>query len=363
MPPKKACATDDGRLPGAVLREWLTTVTESPGRTPPHVAAIGGPPRAGCTTLVRDAIRELHLEPVWIATGAVAGVHLESAAASAVAVSGRRKVIVIDELDAIAASDPVTTSAVGHVLKKGMVPVVLIAHGFPDEWRTKSGDLVPRDATLIRVPRRDLAYQPPPPTKGLVGAEAVLRGGSGVVPTMFRGDGIAAGAVFDNFWKHATSLEAARDIAETFSAHDAIQDTMARMGSHDDPYATLPLAVAATRCAAKDSKVTITTFGSAWSKTNAVYAKRASVRNVLRTRVENGFRASLSPPEGLDTLRGAIKTCVARGDLEGAAVVATTAGLDPPTLLAVMRLWSNCGYTLPTHAKIKKAMLASDCPK
>ena len=330
---------------------WLTSV---PSRKAPAVCAVGGPPGAGCTTLVARGIADAGWDAVWIAAGAVAGVDLQQAASSAVAVTGRRKIIVVDEFDALTAADPVTTAVIATILKKGVVPIVLIAHGPPAAWRTKAGELVPKDAERIAVPGTVSTRNN---NKGLVGAAVALSGGGDVVPTAFRGDGIASGAVYDNYAKYAKTFEDAARIADVFSAHDAIQDVMARGGVHEDPYAALPIATAAISCASRPpDDIEIKTFGSIWSKTNAMYAKKGSVRAICRRLHETvPGGTTMRPHDGLDLVRLAVQGCVRRGALDEAAAVARAAGLDPATLLATMRLWPG-SYTLGVHGKIRKLL-------
>jgi hypothetical protein len=314
-------------------------------------AAVGGEHGAGCTSVVHDAIVQRQLEAVWLATGAVAGVHLESAASSTVAVNGKRKIIVIDEFDAIVAADPQTTASIATAIKKGVVPIILIARGDPAGWRTKVGDMVPKAATRVHVvppTDRPIAIA----TKGLDGATAALMGiDDSAIIAAFRGDGIASGAVFDNYPKYTKSFEDAHAIADAFSAHNAIQDTMARVGVHDDPYAAMPIATAALRCSAR--KITIGTFGTVWSKNNATYAKKSTIRSITRERLERGGLCHLAAHEGLDAVHHMLRHAVSRGTWAEAAAIARGAGLTSTGTLAVMRLWPS-GYTLATHAKVRK---------
>jgi len=314
--------------------------------------AVGGVPGAGSTSVVRDALAQRDVEAIWLATGAVAGVHLESAASSTVAVNGKRKVIVIDEFDAIVAADPQTTSSISAIIKKGVVPLVFIAHGDPAGWRTKVGDMIPKQAARIHVAAPDLAERPTP-VKGLDGAAIALKGiDDSAVLAAFRGDGIASGAVFDNYPKYAKSFDDARAIADAFSAHDAIQDSMARAGVHDDPYAAVPIATAALHCAAR-TDVAIGTFGNVWSKNNAMYAKKSTIRAITRERIDRGMPCLLTAFDGLDAVRRMLQNAIDRGAWAEAAAIAERAGLASTGVLGVMRLWAS-GYTLSTHAKVRK---------
>lgn len=329
----------------AELRAWLES---RPGPGLPRATVVVGAPGSGCTTMVRRAVTEAGMEVVWLSCGGVGGVDIPSAAASAVAVSGRRKVIVCDEADALAAADPHTFSQVAAAVKTKVVPVVMITHSL----RNKVADVLPRGAPVIHM-------APPAgghvsaPVRGLDGAAAALSG----TQEAFRGDGIASGAVYDNFLVlGGTGLEDAAHISDAFSAGDVISQMMYRAGTYDDPFAAYPIAVAASRCRGPTAVADIGTFGTVWSKTNAAYAKQASARHVEEARRVAGLPTRMRPHDGVGHLRLMIAGCTQAKRFGDAADLARRAGLTPGATLDVMRLWKT-PYPLATHARVKKLML------
>lgn len=108
----------------AALRQWLG----NPGTTGPALATAS--PGSGLTMLVRLMLAELGLESIWITTGTPRiRALLAQAGANPVSVTMRRKVIVVDELDALGSAD---SSALADVLafarSKPPLPVLFATH-------------------------------------------------------------------------------------------------------------------------------------------------------------------------------------------------------------------------------------------
>lgn len=107
----------------ASLRSWLSS-----GATGPALATAG--PGSGLTTLVQLLLAEAGLESVWVgcATPRVRAL-LERAGASPVSVTLRRKVIVVDEFDALAGGDTLALSDVlAFARSKPRLPVLVLSH-------------------------------------------------------------------------------------------------------------------------------------------------------------------------------------------------------------------------------------------
>lgn len=320
----------------------------------PKVAAVQLPMGLGAQC-VYDAVQHADVEPVYVSMSGMGGVDLDSAARSPIAVTFKKKIIVVLEFDAILASDPTIAKQVAAAIKLDKVHVVLVAHSF----RAKAADLPKGHAVFeVRVDQdphlgvqqsskfnghRDSVHD-----KGLAGAEAALKG----IVQDYRGDGIAVGGVFDNYL--VSGVDYPR-IAEAFSWMDAVSERMCCSGNYDDQYTFVPVTIAAHAFARNKKHGEVTTFGTVWSKMNAMYAKVNTSRTLLSKMRESGSRNSWGITQGLDLVRCMIQSRLAENDIQGAAQVAAHAGLDSASVLALMRLWKS-KYSLTTHAKVKKLL-------
>lgn len=312
------------------LATWITQPKDS------KIAAVQC---CGDTGFVKEAVKCADVEPVYVTMNGFEGLDLASAASSPIAVTFRKKVIVIFDFDAIAKNDPPMTSAIHAAMKINKVPFVLVGKAFRGKTDLPKNHAFFQVAGVPENVRKD---------KGIAGAEAALAGEI----REYSGDGIAIGGVFDNYLD-VTSFEDACRVAEAFSVADVIGEQLCRAGDFDDPYSFVPI-MAASLSAGKSLRKTlkITTFGTVWSKTNAMYAKMNSVRVIQRGFDTSRSRLTWTPVTGLDLIRGMMTI-----DPLG---IAKQLGIGPPGILAIMRLWNSkgkCKYTLATHAKVKKALI------
>lgn len=306
------------------------------------------------SSVIKKAVDAAGAEGVFISMNGLEGVDLASAARSPIAVTFKKKVIVVFEYDAMVTGDQGLLTHVSAAIKVNKVPVVLVGNSF----KSKASSL-PKDTAIFTVVSADphdhiraitkfSGKRDSLSDKGLAGAEAVFDG----IHQDYRGDGIALGGVFDNYLVQVDNLE---NIADAFSWADVVSEGMCRAGSFDDPYSFFPLEVASLAFRNSTKKPVISTFGTVWSKTNAMYAKVNTGRVAARTMTESGSNVYWTPVSGIDMIRGMIVTQLHKNDLQGAVDIATNAGLNSAALLAIMRLWKT-KYTLAMHAKIKKLL-------
>jgi hypothetical protein len=329
------------------LATWLVQSTGS------MVAAVQLPMGLD-SGVIKDAVTRADFEPVYVSMHGLAGVDLASAARSPIAVTFKKKVIVVFEYDAIASSDQSTMLQVSAAIKLGKVPVVLVGTTF----KAKAID-VPKHATMFVVESDDphdhvraiskfSGKKDSMMDKGLAGAEAALRG----VQQDYRGDGIALGGVFDNYLHAPTPGFAA--VADAFSWADVVSEGMCRGGMFEDVYSFVPVSTAAHAFRDVSVPIQIVTFGTVWSKTNAMYAKVNNAKNVTKNVADVGKSVYLwKTTDGLDHIRGMIVTSLKTQTIQDTARLVANAGLDAASLLSLMRLWKS-KYTLATHAKLKK---------
>ncbi len=121
--PRTSLGTLFGDADVASLRAWMAG--GAPG--PALATAVSG---AGLTTLVQLLVREVGLETVWIACGTPrVRALLDQAGANPLSVTMRRKLIVVDEFDALTATDSTAaTDVLSFVRGKPPVPVLVLSH-------------------------------------------------------------------------------------------------------------------------------------------------------------------------------------------------------------------------------------------
>lgn len=135
----------------AALRAWMAS-----GQSGPALALAT--PGSGLTTLVRLLIKECGLESVWIgcSTPRIKTV-LEQAGANPLSVTMRRKIVVIDEFDALSSSDATASSeALAFARSKPPVAVLFASHATRSQKALEFAKHWPRFA-FARLPVAKLA--------------------------------------------------------------------------------------------------------------------------------------------------------------------------------------------------------------
>lgn len=296
----------------AALAAWYPTAG------PCRVAAITGPRAAEAVLASLGDCEPVHVS---LTSG---GVDVLTACASATAVSGLRKVLVVDEYDAIASFDPSLKKQVLTAAKEGRVPVVLVADA---PFKAKCD--VPRGAARFEV----TAPRPPNPgqdsldDRGLVAASRALAGER----DRYSGDGIANGAVFDNYLG-VKGVDFAR-VAQAFSDADCIDEGMCRAHVFDDLYAALPITAASLAVPSGGARKELVRFGTVWSKTNAAHARAGELRALQFRMHEVRPRAG----DDLDYVRQMMAARLEEGSYEGVDEVARAAGVDAEGAVTLMR--------------------------
>lgn len=109
----------------ACLRDWIASGVPGP-------ALATAPPGSGLTTLVSLLVKEAGLEPVWIGCGTPRiRALLDEAAACPVSATMRRKILVMDEFDALQACDTSSaTECVSATRTKKSIPMLFLAHPY-----------------------------------------------------------------------------------------------------------------------------------------------------------------------------------------------------------------------------------------
>lgn len=346
-------------IPQDKLRDDLTTWLKEPGD--PKTCLVTIPEGVVVVDEIHAAVEGAGMESVCIDMNGLHGVDLYSAARSPIAVTFRRKVIVVFDYDAIVSHNQPFLTHITSAMKLNIVPVVLVAQ----HMTGKTATLPVKGHHVITVP---LPPPPPPPPeeeyeitivyskkdtfedKGLLGAQHALCGRTDVD---YRGDNIAYGGVFDSYLESCPN-DAAHNIAEAYSWSDVVGDTMYGV-AENDVYSFVPLMTTAAVFSSRPStSKKVKSFGVVWSKNNARYAKVKNIQTIQSTMLDVQKR-TLGLLNGMDFCRTWITTMCRQKEYARAAAFATQLGLTPQTLILLMRLWKT-KYTLSIHAKVKQHM-------
>lgn len=412
-PPRTSLGVLYSETQVASLRAWMAAGT--PG---PALATAG--PGSGLTTLITLLIREIGLECVWIGCGTVRiKALLEQAGANPLSVTMRRKIIVIDEADALPSGDSMALSETLAFAKSSPpVPVLFAMHvnrsqksvEFAKHWpkfemgrptpavmhrflskivaergmqidqqkvldlsRSTRGDvraaLMALDLAGRAAPEADVDTKDEA-TDGLDLTEAVLRGERGnsvrECLTIFGMESaVVSAGIYENYLSSLgkDDMECAMQVAEDFSAADCVDRYLYSHQAWDmyDVYGVFSLAAPSIvmhhkRKTKPKSTLTVTKFGTMWSKVYNMCAKTKHVRNLAAKYAEAGIQP-LAPCD-MSWVRGCLRTAVERKDEDLIRKVAWP--LAAADVLSMARMDASPGgstwYKQTVHARVKKLL-------
>ena len=384
--PRTSLGTSFPDVHVAALRIWMLT------RTGPALATAG--PGAGLTTLVELLAVETDVDLVCVGSGTPhMKAFLDSAGSSAVSVELRRKVIMVEGADALAATESVAwTDVIAFARSRPRLPVLFTAHSrrstkpfeFARTWprfdlgkpsgpavldilrraaragalRVDDGslDAIARDArgdvrsalNALEVACKVRGQAPVAPVDckdvredGLDVVEAVLTGARGIsvdeAARMHEPSMVAMG-VFENYLSVARDAGACVNVAEWFSVADAVD---ARSHGAADPplgdralYRLVALAGPAHALAASSGPCSVKKFGSVWSKQFNACTKTHQAKALAVARLERGL-APLDPCD-MAFVRAGVLRCMDRGDDDG--VRALVEGLSVTDVVAMVKM-------------------------
>ena len=289
---------------------------------------------------VERACRDASMELVRVGVG-YAPVDLTFVCASPIAVTFKRKVVIVYHYDAIVASDVGMSSSINAAAKSNVVPMILMG---------TEVKLSLKNIEKIEV-IDPLAPKPVNRTKGIDGASAALLGQQ----TDFSGDNMAFGGVFDNYLSNRPEIDDASTIAESFSVSERMSESLCRSGVfNNDPYTFVPLQTASlvfremhNRGCALSGRVK--TFGQVWSKTNSMYAKLGVQKKVCRALARATGSGCVADVYGIQMM---FVQALKANEITRAAKIVHDVGLTAVDVNNMMRL-SLHPYPASLHAKVK----------
>jgi hypothetical protein len=356
------------------------------------------------TSMVRAIIDDLGMEAVWQTSGTLGKrAFLLNVCTSSVAVSGKRKVLVLDEMEAILGNEAVMAD-ICHVIKHNRcVPIVCISK---TTRAARTCDIGKKAALTIEFPppaapdvekwvmavaASEGLKADPVEVRALCG---VTQGDAGHVlqtlraaskdvrdMTMLTADavrtlyelpctldaairmyladaGALSSAVFETYLQTGCSLDQMATMAALESCADLVDEYIHARNRWDllEVHGSLTAGAAAT-CVPRTPNVALERHGILWNKMNLMLDRRKKLRNLSHTRLQQGLLTHLDATD-LASVRSMYHHALTLHGPPGGARVAISAGLDPTTLLHLMRLWS-AEYKLSVHNKVKKIMLTS----
>lgn len=379
---------------GQQFQEWLSRATGA------SVLCIQAPLGSGFTTFLTH---QLHSEwdVVTVATGfPKLKQFLTDVVSSKISVSLRRKILVIDPIDALFA-DSVAGAELSEFAKSGRGQVPIVVSGFKQRtslnrvkemfksrhvevmviakatleeavemlcvefpledskdlakaWEDSNGDLrATRHALQLPLPggSKDISYD------GAEALESILNEPCSYQKALKLHDGdpsMVSLGIFENYHLTSPDISTCAWIADVYSIADVI-DEAAYGKQHWD---LVPYYVALTSAAASQlptpckKKVQFDKFGTVWSKENNARSKARSLGKVLTARATRGL--ALLPTTDMAFVRNIISRSVRQGTVR----YVRTLGMTAEEIINIMRLWK-CKYTLTDHAKVKNLLAAA----
>lgn len=383
----------------AACKQWIR---ESQG---PRQALIITTPHTGMgvTTLIRLACEEEGVEPVCVSTNAPRlRAFLNDVAASQRTVEGRKKVLIVDPLDAVLSESSGAMDLAEFCKAGSRIPIIFAGmrmrssvsklHDFaPTKTYAKTVLAVPPiDATaalaFLRAAAHALGATVPVEQvwsgdvrNALValalnvddaakdvhcdGADAVHRALFDSSLTirdairMCEGDvSMITSGAHENYPLTGQSIETCRAMADAYSLSDVIEEHM--YSTQHWELGDVQIAIAAggpvaymdKTVARRAMHLDLTKFGTVWSRNNNQRTKEKSMRAIRDACIERGLRGGMHI-DSIAALRHMIVQALKTGRVE--EILPRLGDLPSDVVLAVMRLWK-CGYTQAQHGQLKK---------
>lgn len=160
----------------------------------------------------------------------------------------------------------------------------------------------------------------------------------------------------ENYPRTGQSIETCAKLAEVYSMADCMEEAMYSTQRWDlnDVYVALltggPVAYLDKKVAKKHKNIDLAKFGTIWSRGNNQRTKEKALRSIRNTMVTQGSHAARSL-DGIAMIRMAIMQATKDGKLD--SVLPLVRELPNDTILGIMRLWK-CGYTQAHYSSLKK---------
>lgn len=390
------------------IREWMETC-----RGGDVVFVRGANPGMGITTLLHALLDET-FECIWISMGQPKLKHvLIDAASSTITPLMRRKIIVLDPVDALFADTSASVDIAEFVRRGSRLPIICAGfrmrfsatratdifdkrkysvtrievpplahdialrhllgvartHGFPESsvasvWDEAQGDL--RSATSAIQAGLSNATK----DKVCDGVEAIARiltsRSLSMRDAMELQDGdtsVVSMGVFENYHRVIDSIDACAQMTELFSRADVVDEAIYGRQRWElcGTYAALTAAgpSALVKCQGKpEREIAIEKYGSVWSRGNNQKSKENVLLAISHQCMSHGCTAL--PASDLAYVRGMLMGLASNGQY---ASMASLMGdvFDEQGVLGIIRMFRSKKYTQTDHTKYKRA--AASCKK
>lgn len=362
-------------------------------------AWLTGAQGSGMTTMVRALVADM--EAVWLTPATMPSrAFVRNACSNPVAVNGKRKVLVLDEFDAVLGSEPATQELVFVMKHSAHVPVMCILKAtratLTADLRAKAALVVdfpvPTHEAMVALVTRiaraeglcvgeerisELCARVPGDVRHVVqtlraavdttrdvfmqtahAVACVFEGAPTIEHAMhvWSGDsgGIPSG-VFETYCRVTDRIEQCTAYLDMASLADVVDRRIHAKQRWEllDLHGALSVGGAAVTLPRK-AGVRPTKYGTLWNKNYMQCSKAKTVKGINDRRAERGMMRLGA--EELGYVRGMLAHTLP--DVDEAARVCQRAGLGAQECLHVMRLWVS-GYKLGTHAKLKRALASS----
>ena len=368
------------------VRKWVADTCSG-------TAWLTGHPGSGMTRMVADVLQG-H-ESVWMTPATMRSRNfLRDVCSNSRSVNGKRKVLVLDELDMVLGNEMVMAD-VSHVLKSNKhVPILCISKATRAalicDMRTKAELVVDfpmpthdamvrlvkeiardegldtRDADMLcrrtpgdiqhvlqtlraaSVDTRDVVRPVAEVVERLLGQSMDVATAQAMAVT---DSGSVASGVFEMYRCAVSDVDQSLHYLSCVSASDVLEETMFAKQQWDLSDAHAVLGACSALTLPRTPGIEMDKYGVVWNKTHMQHAKAKILRSIGLCRRERGM-SSLSVTD-LAYVRLMLSHSLP--DVRAAASVCDRSGLDADACLHVMRLWST-GYKLSTHARLRQAV-------
>lgn len=360
------------------------------------VLCVHAPLGSGTSTFLRGELAK-DWEVITVASGMPKlKVFLVDVASSRVSVAFRRKILLLDPIDAIL-TDQVAATELGEFAKgpRGAVPIIItgfkqrtsasrikemfrgktlatmtiprltledaantLHRDFPrlprntveDAFRQANGDMrAARLALENNSGTKDIAYDGADALDTILNTQQSFQ----EALTLHEGDpSMVSMGIFENYTLTYPSLGVCEWVTDAYSRADILDEaTYGKQRWELAPYYIALAAACATKLPAPPKKIVFEKFGSLWSKTNNLRSKTKLLHKLCTSRATRGLSAL--GVEDLAYVRNILSSQISHG-------MYGDVHMPPEDVLTVMRLWK-ARYTLAEHAKLK-AHHAVDSP-